>query len=254
MSRSRCSRLLPGICLAVSLFAGLAHGEIAAPEDAPMFVPPPANEEEAFSLPLRFSKKPVGKRNILYVWGGVNEGDSERFRAAVEAAKPIEEVWFFSPGGSLEDGLQIGRIIHGAKLTTHIKRGMECISACNFMFMGGTVRLIEPGGIFGVHMFSTNEYEQISANLQDMSAKSEEYNKQNPNRQANIDKIRLDAMDEAIKSVQQNAAQTAAEIARFLAEMQLSLRFLTAFAIIPNDQPRALTRDELRDFNIVNAD
>jgi predicted nuclease of predicted toxin-antitoxin system len=54
--------------------------------------------------------------------------------------------------------------------------------------------------------------------------------------------------------MEQTDARQAAEIARFLVDMSLSLRFLTEFANIPNAHWRKLTRDELRDFNIVNTE
>ena len=54
--------------------------------------------------------------------------------------------------------------------------------------------------------------------------------------------------------MQQLDARQAAEIARFLVDMSLSLRFLTEFANIPNAHWRPLTRDELRDFNVVNTE
>ena len=49
-------------------------------------------------------------------------------------------------------------------------------------------------------------------------------------------------------------ATAASEIARFLVEMRMSLRFLTEFASIPNPEPIAMTRDQLKDFNIVNTE
>jgi hypothetical protein len=57
-----------------------------------------------------------------------------------------------------------------------------------------------------------------------------------------------------VKKIQQDGAQTAAMIARYLSEMSISLRFLTDFANIPNAQPQSLSIDELRDLNVVNAD
>src|SRR3546814_1388943 len=35
-----------------------------------------------------------------------------------------------------------------------IPSGWACFSACNFVFMGGQPRLIDPGGVFMVHMFT----------------------------------------------------------------------------------------------------
>ncbi len=228
---------------------------MAKDENAPpLFVPPPSGDKDLNLPQLHFTRVPAGRRTVLFAWGGIASGDSERFREAIDAAKPVEEIWLFSGGGMLEEGLEIGRIIHRYGLTTRVKRGMACISACNFIFMGGAVRYIEPGAVFGVHMFANNASEQILEDMDDVDRQVEAYNKKHPERPADPDKSRLAKLEEDIKSVQQDVARTAAEIARFLTEMQLSLRFLTEFANIPNENWRPLTRDELRDFNIVNTD
>ena len=39
-------------------------------------------------------------------------------------------------------------------MTTRIPPGWACFSACNFLFMGGLVRHVDPGGLFIVHMFT----------------------------------------------------------------------------------------------------
>src|SRR3546814_12087428 len=48
-----------------------------------------------------------------------------------------------------------GRVIRSNfGLGTRIPSGWACFSACNFVFMGGQPRLIDPGGVFMVHMFT----------------------------------------------------------------------------------------------------
>lgn len=244
-------RLAVVVGLAVLLAA--ARPVLAEDEPSP-FSPPPENDGDLNQPQLHFSKMKAGKRNVLFVWAGIDQGDSERFREAMEAAKPIEEIWFFSPGGALEEGLEIGRIIRKHKFATRIKGDFQCISACNFMFMGGTIRTIEPGGVFAVHMFANDIHKAIKEDVDAALEDAQQHNEKHPDDKVDVDARIEKVMDEDIKEVQQDAAQTAAEIARFLTEMELSLRFLTAFASIPNETPRALTRDELRDFNIVNTD
>jgi hypothetical protein len=217
------------------------------------------------------SLKQKNKRNVLFAWGEIASGDFDRFHEAMMAARPIEEIWLLSPGGSLEDGLEMGRFVHKAKLGTHLLSGMVCASACNFVFMGGAVRTIDPGGSFIVHMFSADIASSVLDNVADAPKTFDAFNGDYPDHK--LDQADLDAynkehnekldvpdylmtmvVDINIKQIQQDSAQRAAEIARFLAEMELSLRFLTAFASISNDHPRELSRDELRDFNITNTD
>ena len=67
-----------------------------------------------------------------------------------------------SIGGDLEAGLQIGRIIHAHKMAIYIgpccATALPCVSACNFIFMGGVVRQINVGGQFKVHMFDATRF------------------------------------------------------------------------------------------------
>lgn len=221
---------------------------------------------------MRFTLlKQPSKRNVLFAWGGIASGDSDRFHEALTAARPIEEIWLLSPGGSLEDGLEMGRFVHKARLGTHLLSWMQCASACNFIFMGGAIRTIDPGGSFIVHMFSADLATSVLGRVAGAPTTFDAFNGEYPDHK--LDKADLDAYNEEhhakldvpdylmtmvvdinIKQIQQDSAQRAAEIARFLAEMGLSLRFLTAFANISNDHPRELSRDELRDFNITNTD
>ena len=210
----------------------------------PLFVPPPSGDKDLNLPQLHFSKVPAGRYTTLFAWGALASGDSERFREAIDAAKPIEEIWLFSGGGMLEEGLEIGRIIHRFGLTTRVRHGMACISACNFSFMGGAVRYIEPGAVFGVHMFANKASEQIIEDMDDVDRQVEAYDKKHPDKPADADKSRLAKLEEDIKSIRQDVARTAVEIARFLTE----------FANIPNENRCALTRGELRNFNIVNTD
>src|SRR3546814_3089349 len=64
-------------------------------------------------------------------------------------------MWLSSPGGDARAGNEAGRIIRrNLGLTTRIPSGSACFSACNFVFMGGIPRYVDPGGLFIVHMFT----------------------------------------------------------------------------------------------------
>lgn len=101
---------------------------------------------------------------ILLAEGAIDSGLPARLRAMLAAEPDLEEIWIRSPGGNARAGNEAGRIIRGhfqtagIPLITRIPAGWSCFSACNFMFMGGMSRVIEPGGVFMVHMFTfTNE-------------------------------------------------------------------------------------------------
>ncbi len=248
---------------------------------------------------LQFSILRGPKANTIVAWGGVGQGDSVRFALALTEGKPVAEVQLFSPGGSLGEGLKIGVLLRNRALATRVVSGAQCVSACNFMFLGGVVRTIEPGGLFRVHMFSNNATQLLLNDLRHPPKSVEEFNDRYPEFRLRAYQVREQIeklndlpqngariaqqpavppnnvsapaispiteasfirdvvvpdqiVDMRVKDIQQNSAKIAAVIAEFLLQMRLPMRFLTEFANIPNAEPRALTRDELKELNIVN--
>lgn len=117
------------------------------------FEPLPKPDETVDMDHMHFSLVKKGKINIVFMFGAIELGDAERFRTALDLGK-ASELWLYSGGGNLAEGIAIGRIVRKYKLTTRIPAGMKCISACNFIFLGGTVRYVDTSGVFGVHMFA----------------------------------------------------------------------------------------------------
>jgi hypothetical protein len=298
-----------------------------AGKQIPLFVGPPGEHENLMAADrIQFMKVPLSNgQTRLVIWGGVADGDSSRFRDAIEQTpKPISEILILaSPGGLLGEGLQIGRIIHNHKLATRIPGFGKCVSACNFIFLGGLVRTIDVGGQFIVHLFHSDgapkdillDIALAAANLPPdaaagdpaaPSAKSasppadtvskigpptppkhlhalgcemdhvytEAYDRkvqrQTISMETGKDEDEVDLGKEKVKSpeilaqlraatmdylcMEQTTAVSSAEIALFLVEMRMSLRFFTAFTNISNALPVPMTRDELRSYNITNTD
>lgn len=227
---------------------------------------------------LRFSAIPTQQGNILLAWGGVGEGDSIRFATAIAAAKPIAEVQFYSPGGSLGEGLKIGYLIREQKLATRVGSGAACFSACNFMFLGGVVRTIDSGGEFGVHMFANNGADILMNDISHPPKSLDEFNDRYPKHALRsyelerlVDSIQKkypdekittenvfrvpefmrERVDERVKEIQQRSAQIATSIALFLVNMRLPLRFMVVFSSQSNYGNYIMKPDDLRSFNIV---
>ncbi len=240
-----------------------------------IFVPLPNKMDDSVALKadnLNFTLIPSGRSNSILVWGEINKGDALRFSTAITAAKPINEILFYSPGGNLYEGLKIGAMIRRGGFTTRIPEGARCISACNFAFMGGVLRVIDPGATFEVHMFSNQMADRLHDEIVQPPRSVSEFNKRHPNMQLDPDKVDNAvaeikqknpqatvpefliplAIEDDVKDIQQDSAQVAADIAQYLVQMRLSLDFLTEFANIPNNKRRALTREELHQFNIIN--
>jgi hypothetical protein len=102
---------------------------------------------------MRFTFQEIEGNLILLAEGQITEETPDRLRQALQQREPYE-IWLRSPGGDARAGNAAGRIIRDLRFNTRIPSGWACFSACNFMFMGGDARFIDPGGLFIVHMFT----------------------------------------------------------------------------------------------------
>ncbi|MEQ1724564.1 MAG: hypothetical protein ABL882_01390 [Sphingopyxis sp.] len=149
---------------------------------------------------------------ILLAEGVIDAGLPERLRAVLVADPLIDEIWLRSPGGNARAGTEAGRIIRGrfaeagTLITTRIPNGWTCFSACNFMYLGGSARILEPSGVFMVHMFTfTNDRGAIRYSV-DQGA---------------------EATTELIGDVEQESALLASEDNDFLVRMGIPRALLT---------------------------
>ena len=131
-------------------------------------------------------------------------------------------------------------MIRKAGIPTRIPKDWACFSACNFIFMGGPIRSIDPGGLFIVHMFT---------HVGDRDATREDI-KDDP-----------DAAVDMIGDIEQSSALLASDDNDFLIRMGVSRKLLTEVmyqqksVASGNDQStrRCLTQAEVRAYNVVNA-
>ena len=103
---------------------------------------------------MKFSLETINGVRVLKAEGQIDQDVAAKLQDALKANDPVQEVWLRSPGGDARAGNAAGKIIRAAMIPTRIPDGWACFSACNFMFMGGVVRYVDPGGIFAVHMFT----------------------------------------------------------------------------------------------------
>jgi hypothetical protein len=228
-------RRLIAFC-AASLFAVSAASGQTDPKNATC----PADLNWSNYPAMKFTPQKKEGRTVLYAEGAIDNGMVARLQAALEKNKPVDEIWLRSPGGNAEVGNQAGLIIRKAGIPTHIPNGWACFSACNFVFMGGPIRSVEPGGLFVVHMFTfTADGGVIAAEAQ---------------------RGYKEAVS-TIADVEQGSAMLASEDNDFLIRMGVSRKLLTeimyrqkAVAVSGGDQStrRCLTQDELFKYNVAN--
>lgn len=147
-----------------------------------------------------------GKR-VLLAEGSIDAYLPDRLRAAIEADENIEEIWLRSRGGDAAAGNEAGKVIRSYPgMLTRIPSGWACFSACNFVFMGGDRRHVDPGGVFMVHMFThTGQRDVISGSV----------------------KKGTDDTVELIGEIEQLSALLASEDNDFLIRMGVSRKLLT---------------------------
>ena len=204
--------------------------------------PPPRFYTEAFRADaMSFEVRTVGGRRILVAAGGIQPDTSQKIAAALATAGPVEEVWLASPGGTLREGMAMGRMIKQAGLATRVPNGAACMSACTFAFLGGALRYVDPDSWYGIHSFSVFfEEKNVATYLSVVSG----FLKNNDVR----------GLREFLMSMERSNAQLAADCARFLVEMSASLEFLTGTFGQKQLGMCFLSRAGLERYNVANAD
>ncbi len=99
----------------------------------------------------------------IYVTGQFRDGDASRFANFVERNQlEMANIVFDSPGGSLVEGLTLGRLIRELGFDTSIgnltdepgrNSNSVCASACAYAFAGGSIRTMVQGSRLGLHQF-----------------------------------------------------------------------------------------------------
>lgn len=190
---------------------------------------------------MRFTLDTSSGQRILKAEGLIDEDVAAKLQEALASNGQIDEIWLRSPGGNARAGNEAGKLIRQSGIPTRIPEGWACFSACNFMFMGGAARFVDPGGLFIVHMFT---------HVGDKDAVQSELAKGTDNA------IGL------IGDVEQDSALLASEDNDFLIRMGVSRKLLTevmyqqkAVASGPEDKStrRCLTNAETIKYNVANA-
>ena len=225
------------LCLAALALGGLT----AAAETDPLNPTCPLNPNWSNNPTMKLTVEKRSGMKVMLAEGRVDSGLPERLSAALKANPDVSEIWLRSPGGDARAGNAAGRIIRSnLGLTTRIPSGWACFSACNFVFMGGQPRVIDPGGQFIVHMFTrTGDRSTI-----DMSVA-----------------LGTDATRELIGDIEQDSALLASEDNDFLIRMGISRKLLTEVmyrqqAVATEDNKstrRCLTLDEALKYGVTYA-
>jgi hypothetical protein len=110
---------------------------------------PARKADGALAKPMTFS---LGKNGRLIATGAIATGTAEAFAAEVNArGEYIKTVVLNSPGGSVGDALEMGRLIRAKGFATEIEQHKICVSSCPLVFAGGAKRVSSANAMIGVH-------------------------------------------------------------------------------------------------------
>jgi hypothetical protein len=226
------------VCAAASALVGSIAG--AEPAMDPVNPSCPKDLNWSTYRQMRFTLDTSSGTRVLKAEGQIDEDVPARLADALKTYDP-QEIWLRSPGGNARAGNEAGKLIRKSMIPTRIPPGWACFSACNFLFMGGTVRYVDKGGLFIVHMFThLGDKEAVRAEL----------------------KRGDDSALGLIGDVEQDSAMLASEDNDFLIRMGVSRKLLTeimyqqkAVASGTGDKStrRCLTDAEAVKYNVANA-
>jgi len=235
------------ICLMIGLFSCLGTSvlaQAARDEDNPT-CPPRTEMNFASWDAMSFRLELYAGQRILIADGGVDAAAAFNLDSAIRANQPIDEIWVRSPGGVASQGPALGLVIRSWGIPTRVPNGWWCVSACNFMFLGGPIRTIDPNGVYAVHMFTVVNNDEYESRIQSRREQGNVYN-----------------MLYEIARREQSSAQTASAQNDFLIRMGVSRRLLTEvmylqkadnFTEADRSTIRCLTREEMTRYNVVNS-
>ena len=199
----------------------------------------PLNPNWGELKPMSFKVENRDGKRVLLAEGAIDDDLVPRLQSALTGNGVIDEIWLRSAGGNARVGNQAGMLIRKTMIPTRIPSGWACFSACNFMFMGGALRFVDPGGVFIVHMFTHTADREL---IRDELKKGEK------------NTIGL------IGDIEQGSALLASEDNDFLIRMGVSRKLLTeimyqqqAVAEQGGSTRRCLTQEEARKYNVANV-
>ena len=222
-----------GALLALGLLTGAADPDNPTCPGTPDFGP---------STAMTLTPADRNGQRVLIAEGKIDAGLPARLRKAIEADDQIGEIWIRSSGGDASAGNAAGKVIRSFPgMLTRIPAGWTCFSACNFVFMGGDRRVVDPGGVFMVHMFTHTGQRDV---IQETIAEG------------------TNATAGLIGEIEQSSALLASDDNDFLIRMGISRKLLTdvmyrqqAVKSAENPSTRyCLNQDEVRRYNVMTEE
>ncbi len=171
---------------------------------------------------------------VLTFSGPIKAGEGARLQQALQTNAPIDEVWLHSPGGAAIEGFNMGRVLRRAGALVRIPDAAMCFSACSTAFLGGAIRVVDPRGQYGVHMFTTANANTVVDELAGRMQGGRE------------------SARDVMRDMERSSAVMATQQSRYIVEMGVSMRLAELMSRQSSKGMRCLNRRELVELNVVN--
>lgn len=149
----------------------------ALPGDDQPTIGPLRRPDSQLAAQMTFDLQADGR---LRATGTIQPGTAKAFAAEIEKrGSYIKTVVLHSPGGSVTDALEMGRLIRKRNFATLVEAERYCASSCPLVFAGGVERRAGEKAIIGVHQVSAltrdNSPADGMADAQRVSAACQKY-------------------------------------------------------------------------------
>ncbi|NTF18087.1 hypothetical protein G6L37_06690 [Agrobacterium rubi] len=94
--------------------------------------------------------EPAGNIDLVYISGSIEAGDSRKFASRVPGNRHAI-VFLDSPGGAVQEGLNIGLQVRHHGFATAVPNSGTCASICSMIWLAGSTRYFENQSKVGFH-------------------------------------------------------------------------------------------------------
>lgn len=170
-------------------------------------------------LPERLTLTVVSAGDAVLLEGEIAGGDASRILKQIEELRePPTRAILNSPGGSVQDALELGRALRLKGMVTEMREGDICYSACPYLLAAGVTRSVPDEAFVGVHQHYFGESTILPAFA-------------------------------AVEDIQRGQGQ----VMRYLAQMGIDPLVMQHALVTPPDEIYVLLPEELVEYKFIEA-
>jgi hypothetical protein len=103
----------------------------------------------AAAAPVQFQSRLIRGTRVLVATGMVDAGAADRLDAMLAGGERFDEIWWDAQAVDSEAAMALGLHLRRRGLPMRLRAGQVCAGACAEAFLGGVLRIVEPGARLG---------------------------------------------------------------------------------------------------------